>query len=80
MVFVFGVDVPLVELILTFSVISFFILVEVTIIMVLLLYHLRRSKELHQALLDSAKGNSVKQSKPVVKKTTSKSKKMWNDI
>jgi heme/copper-type cytochrome/quinol oxidase subunit 2 len=44
MVFVFGVDVPLVELMLVFTVISAIILVEVTVIMLILLYQLRQLK------------------------------------
>ena len=51
MVFVFGVDLPLVELIFTFSIIAFILLVEVTVVMVILLYQLRRSKEISRILL-----------------------------
>ena len=50
MVFVFGVDVPLVELILTFSVITLIVLVEVTVVMIILLYQMRHSKEVTRHL------------------------------
>lgn len=50
MVFLFGVDVPLVELILTFSIITFIILIEVTVVMAILMYQMRRSKEILAAL------------------------------
>ena len=46
MVFVFGVDVPLVELILAFSIVTLIVLIEVTVIMVILLYQLKRSREI----------------------------------
>ena len=46
MVFVFGVDVPLVELILAFSLISFIMLIEVTVVMIILFYQLKRTREI----------------------------------
>jgi hypothetical protein len=50
MVFVFGVDVPLVELILAFALITFIMLIEVTVVMVILFYQMRRNKEVTVAL------------------------------
>ncbi|HLC19678.1 MAG TPA: hypothetical protein VJK72_02085 [Candidatus Nanoarchaeia archaeon] len=50
MVFVFGVDVPLVELILAFTLITFIMLIEVTVVMVILFYQLRRTREITQRL------------------------------
>ena len=46
MVFVFGVDVPLVELILAFTLITFIMLIEVTVVMIILFYQLRRTREI----------------------------------
>ena len=43
---VFGVDIPLVELMLTFLIIIFLILVEVIIVLALQLKHLKKMKEL----------------------------------
>jgi len=45
MVFVFGVDVPLVELILIFSIITFVMLLEVTVVMLIMFHQMKRSKE-----------------------------------
>lgn len=45
MVFVFGVDVPLVELILAFTLITFIMLIEVTVVMIILFYQLRRTRD-----------------------------------
>ena len=53
MVYVFGVDMPLVELILAFSVITMIILVEVTVIMVILLYQLKHSRAVGKELEDA---------------------------
>ena len=58
MVFVCGVDVPLVELILAFSLITFIMLVEVTVVMIILFYQLRRTREVTaelEKLLDTIK-------------------------
>ena len=51
MVLVFGVDVPLVELILAFSLITFIMLLEVTIVMIIMFYQMRRSKETTEHLV-----------------------------
>lgn len=51
MVFVFGVDVPLVELILGFSLITFIMLLEVTVVMIIMFYQMRRSKETTERLI-----------------------------
>ncbi|HLC74651.1 MAG TPA: hypothetical protein VJH88_02215 [Candidatus Nanoarchaeia archaeon] len=50
MVFVFGVDVPLVELILAFTLITFIMLIEVTVVMIILFYQLRRTREVTNRL------------------------------
>lgn len=50
MVFVFGVDVPLVELILAFTLITFIMLIEVTVVMIILFYQLRRTRDITQRL------------------------------
>src|SRR3989344_7575447 len=51
MVFVFGVDVPLVELILIFSIITFIMLLEVTVVMLIMFHQMRRSKETTEKLI-----------------------------
>ena len=50
MVFVFGVDVPLVELILAFTLITFIMLIEVTVVMIILFYQLRRTRDITERL------------------------------
>jgi len=58
MVFVFGVDVPLVELILAFALITFIMLIEVTVVMIILFYQLKKTREVTnelQKLLGSMK-------------------------
>jgi short subunit fatty acids transporter len=44
--FVFGVDVPLVEIIFAFTIIALIILVEITIILILIAYQMKNSKRL----------------------------------
>lgn len=50
MVLVFGVDVPLVELTLAISIMTLIMMVEITVVMLILFYQLRRSKEVADRL------------------------------
>ena len=50
MVLVFGVDVPLVELTLAISTMMLILMVEITVVMIILFYQLRRSKEVTDRL------------------------------
>ena len=52
MVFVFGVDVPLVELLLAITIVTFIMLIEVTVVMLIMFYQMRRSKEITAQLRD----------------------------
>ena len=45
MVFVFGVDLPMVEVLLMLSLVTIIVLVEVTVMMIVLIYQIKRSKE-----------------------------------
>jgi hypothetical protein len=46
MVLVFGVDIPLIELMFTLTIINFIILVEIIVVVVLLMRSLRKAKGL----------------------------------
>ena len=61
MVFVFGVDVPLVELILAFTLITFIMLIEVTVVMIILFYQLRRTRDITERLEQLFKPQGKKQ-------------------
>lgn len=50
MAILFGVDIPLVELIFMFMIISFIILIESTIIAIMLLYQLKNSRKMSKRL------------------------------
>ena len=50
MVFVFGVDVPLVEILLALVIIAFLIFVEATVVLIIMLYQMRHSKQLISSL------------------------------
>ncbi len=52
MVFVFGVDIPLVEIFLTTAVVVFLILLEVIVVLILTVHHLRYAKEFNKYLID----------------------------
>ena len=79
MVFAFGVDVPLVELLIAFSIVMFIMLVEVTIVMIVLFYQLRYSRELGKQLeivstqLYSRSGKSSREIEKLLKEMRRKS-------
>lgn len=53
--YAFGVDVPLVELLIGVIVVSVIILIEITIVLVMLMYKLRSFKRLHDDSKNLAK-------------------------
>jgi hypothetical protein len=61
MVFVFGVDVPLVELILAFSLITFIMLIEVTVVMIIMFYQLKRTRDVTYRLERMLRGDKKKE-------------------
>ncbi|MBT4651375.1 hypothetical protein HOC13_02520 [Candidatus Woesearchaeota archaeon] len=52
---VFGIDVPLVEVIFTLAIIMFIILIEIIVVVVLLINNLKESKKLGELLNNLAK-------------------------
>lgn len=48
--YVFGVDLPLVELILAVGIIGVIILMEITVILILITFHMRNSKKLEDQI------------------------------
>ena len=48
--FVFGIDIPLVELVFAAGVISIIILLEITAVLVLITYHMKNSRKLEAKL------------------------------
>ncbi len=55
MVLVFGVDVPLIELFIGFSIISFLLLIEVIVVLFLLMKKLQKEREAYGIMLDAVK-------------------------
>ncbi len=55
MVFVFGIDLPVVEVLLMLTLVTFILLVEITVMLFVLLYQTRRSKETTLLMSDMAK-------------------------
>lgn len=53
--FVFGVDLPLVEMIIVFVIIAVLILIELIVLMVLQLYQMKENKRMMRNSLDVAK-------------------------
>ncbi len=47
---VFGVDVPLIEVVFILSIISFIILIEIIVVVILLMQNLRKGKEVGETL------------------------------
>ena len=61
--YAFGVDVPLVELLIGIIVVSVIILIEITVVLVMLMYKLRSFKRLHddaQRMVRSLEGMHLK--------------------
>ena len=48
--YIFGVDIPLVEVLLAVGIIGLIILIEITIILVMISYHMRNSKKLESQM------------------------------
>jgi uncharacterized membrane protein len=53
--YAFGVDMPLVELLIGIVIVSVIILIEITVVLVMLMYKLRTFKRLHDDSRDLAK-------------------------